>query len=139
MKKVLYLIISVLELALVIGTYIFNYFSTRKLGMTRFVNGMNMNWQKNYPVEMLKLVVVAVIVVTTILLLVSFARKREKMDLEIRLSTVAMTVLSFVYISFTLLSGVGKMSAYYFISLMLGLAALLQIIKVFIKLRNTPY
>lgn len=134
MKKVLYFIGSVLEVALIAGAYVFNYFTNKKIGMSRFVGFMNQNWQKNYPLETLKLAAVAVVLLSAILLLLFFIKNREEMNLEIRLSVVAMAALSFGYIGFTLLLSVEKIRAYYFVSLMLGIAALLQIIKTFARL-----
>ena len=46
MKKIIYVIISVLQIALLAGAYIFNYFTVKKLGVNRFVNGYNIRWKR---------------------------------------------------------------------------------------------
>ena len=134
MKKIIYAVVSVLQMALLTGAYVFNYFTVKKLGMNRFVNGYNVRWKNTYPLEMLEWIAIMGIGAMTILLLVLFIKKKEKQTLEIKLSAIIMVVLSFVYIGFTLLKNVEQMRSYYFLSIMLALAALLQIMKLFIRL-----
>ncbi len=134
MRKVVSIITSILQIALLAGTYIFHYFTVRKQGMNRFVNFYNMKWSKAYPLETLKWISISGMICLTILMLGLYWKKKEKMNLEIRLSAVIMTVLSIGYIGFALLLDATKMKAYYFVSLMLGVTALIQIVKVFAKL-----
>ena len=56
--------------------------------------------------------------------------------LNVKGSVVGMTVLSFVYIVFTLWMGLDKLRAYYFISLMLAVAAVLQIGKTALRIKG---
>ncbi len=134
MKKALYIIGSVLEVVLLLGAYMFNYFTKSKMGMARFVIFTNQGWQAKYPLETWKLAAVAAIAVLTTLLLAVVVKQRERLTIDIRFSAAAMTVLSFSYSGFTLLLSVDKMRAYYFVSMMLGLTACIQLIKVFMKL-----
>ena len=127
MKRVLYILILVLEIALVIGAYVFNYFTRKKLGMMRFVNAVNMKWQKQYPLELLKMIVIVVILVGMGILLYKMVKMKKNLTLKIKLSVVWMITLSFGYMGYTLLLDVKRMTAYYFISLMLAIAAMLQI------------
>lgn len=134
MKKVVYIIASILQIALLAGTYIFHYFTVKKQGMNRFVNFYNMKWNKTYPLDELKWIMIIGIVCLTILLLGLYWKKKENQILGIRCSVAVMTAMSFVYVGFTLLQSVEKLTSYYFVSLMLATAALIQIIKVFGKL-----
>ena len=63
-------------------------------------------------------------------------KKKEEMNLNVKGSAVGMTVLSFVYIVFTLWMGLDKLRAYYFISLMLAVAAVLQIGKTALRIKG---
>lgn len=46
MKKVIYWIVSVLEVALLIGAGLVNYYTPRRMGMFRFVGYKNMMWEE---------------------------------------------------------------------------------------------
>ena len=136
LKKVVSVIIVILQIALLAGAYIFHYFTIKKQGMNRFVNFYNMKWNKAYPMEVLKFAVVAIILIATVLLLMYVIKKKEEINLNVKGSVVGMTVLSFVYIVFTLWMGLDKLRAYYFISLMLALAAVLQIGKTALRIKG---
>lgn len=47
MKKISYIIFDLLTIAFLIGTYAIQYFTKKKLGMLRWVNYHNMQFQKN--------------------------------------------------------------------------------------------
>ena len=47
MKKISYIIFDLLTIAFLIGAYAIQYFTKKKLGMLRWVNYHNMQFQKN--------------------------------------------------------------------------------------------
>lgn len=54
MKKIIYTFLDLLTIAFLIGGYVFQYFTRKKLGMLRWVNYQNMQIQKNPVYDVLK-------------------------------------------------------------------------------------
>lgn len=54
MKKIIYICLDLLTIAFLIGGYVFQYFTRKKLGMLRWVNYQNMQLQKNHVYDVLK-------------------------------------------------------------------------------------
>lgn len=133
MKKVLYMIASVLQILLLAGSYVFNYFTQKKLGMLRWVVFKNRSWEMAYPIEIMKIVLIVTVAISTIFLLL-LIKKKKVLAIDMKISVIMIVVLSLIYIGFTLFLSTDTLKAYYFISLMVGFAAVIQIIKVFMKL-----
>ena len=133
MKKVLYITISVLELALVIGTWIVNYFTNKKMGMMRYVVFKNTRWSQKYPLEQLRFLTIAVIVILAATLVLLLWKKMKQTGSG-KILLVETVVLSASYIGFNLIYSVQKLRAFYFISGMLSMACFLEILKVLLLL-----
>lgn len=131
--KIIDSMLLLLQAVLLIGTYIFHYFTRKKLGMLRWVNSYNMKWQKMYPLETCKWLMLLFTAGTTVCLVLLLIKKRQKQTFGCKLDMVWMLVLSFGYIGFTIAVTLEKMRSYYFISLMLALAAIVQFGKVLVK------
>ncbi len=129
MKKLGYFIITFAEILFLAGAYIIQYFTRRKMGIARYVIYKSQGWERTFPMETLKYTSVAVLTTLTLLLLAaSVIRRKQKGRLEAAMH-VTMVILTTLYGAYTYISSTKTMRAYYFISLMLGAAALLQIIK----------
>ena len=129
MKKVLYLTASVLELALLIGAWVVNYFTNKKMGMMRYVVFKNNSWNQKYPLDMLKIMAIISVIVLTAVILVLLWKKLNQAGVAGKLPLVETAAISTVYTVFTLFWSVQKLRAFYFISGMLLLACVIQIIK----------
>ena len=129
MKKVLYLTASVLELALLIGAWVVNYFTNKKMGMMRYVVFKNNSWNQKYPLDMLKIMAIISVIVLTAVILVLLWKKLNQAGVAGKLPLVETAAISAVYTVFTLFWSVQKLRAFYFISGMLLLACVIQIIK----------
>lgn len=129
MKKILSVTAAVLELALIIGTWVVHYFSNKKMGMMRYVVFKNTRWSQNYPLETLRLLTVAVIAVLTVSVLVLFWKRVCQAGARGKVTAVETAVLSAVYIGFNLFCSVQSIRSFYFISGMLALACILQLIR----------
>lgn len=117
------------EILFLAGAYLIQYFTRKKMGMARYVIYKSQGWERTFPMETLKYTSVSVLTALTVLLLAALViRRRQKGRLEVAMH-VAMVILTALYGTFTYFSSTKTMRAYYFISLMLGVAALLQIIK----------
>ena len=110
MKKIIYIFLDLLTIAFLIGGYVFQYFTRKKLGMLRWVNYQNMQIQKNPVYDILKYIIVAAIVL-------------------IVLSIVIMQILGISYLEITVLKSIESFPAYYFLMPFLGAATLMQIIR----------
>ena len=129
MKKLGYVLMVLLEAAALAGAYIINYFTNKKMGMARWVIYKNQGWERDYPMDTLKTVVMAVLILLTILVFLFFLkRKREAGKLFISMNVV-MILLTLLYVSYTVISSRETMRAYYFLSLLFGIAAAVQILK----------
>lgn len=129
MKKLGYVLMVLLEAASLAGAYIINYFTNKKMGMARWVIYKNQGWERDYPMDTLKTVVMAVLILLTILVFLFFLkRKREAGKLLISMNVV-MILLTLLYVSYTVISSRETMRAYYFLSLLFGIAAAVQILK----------
>lgn len=132
MKKAGYILAWLLEIAALAGAYIIHYFTRKKMGMARWVIYKNQGWEREYPMELLKNVSIAAIVVLTILILIWFLTKRKEVS-NLTAAMVGFTIgMSALYIAYTLISSRETMRAYYFISLLFGIGALVQILKTII-------
>ena len=129
MKKLGYVLMVLLEAAALAGAYIINYFTNKKMGMARWVIYKNQGWERDYPMDTLKTAVMAVLILLTILVFLFFLkRKREAGKLLISMNVV-MILLTLLYVSHTVISSRETMRAYYFLSLLFGIAAAVQILK----------
>lgn len=129
MKKLGYVLMVLLEAAALAGAYIINYFTNKKMGMARWVIYKNQGWERDYPMDTLKTAVMAVLILLTILVFLFFLkRKREAGKLLISMNVV-MILLTLLYVSYTVISSRETMRAYYFLSLLFGIAAAVQILK----------
>lgn len=128
MKKAGYILAVVLEVAALAGAWIVNYFATKKMGMARYVIYKNQKWGREYPLELIRNIVIAAVVICTVLALIVFIKKKVKSKFILTMNVV-MAALTAVYTGYSLISSTETMRAYYFISLLLGIAAIAQVIK----------
>lgn len=129
MKKILYILTLVLEIASFIGAWTIHYFAVRKMGMIRYINHKNMTWERDYPVEVLKTACAAAAVVLTVLILLAFIKRRRELTRLTAAMNAVMLALTALYAGYTLGCSKEVMVDYYFISGLFLLAAAVQIVK----------
>lgn len=129
MKKIGYVALTFAEVLFLAGAYLVHYFTRKKMGMARYVIYKNQSWERAFPMEALKYTAVAVLAVMTLLLLAVWIMRRKGQGKPAPFTYAAMAILTTLYASYTCISSTKTMRAYYFISLLLGAAALLQILK----------
>lgn len=132
MKKLVYAIVTLLEIALAAGAYIVHYFTRKKMGMLRYVIYKNQSWERAYPIEILRTAIIAVLLLLTAAAVLLMVRRRKSARKSELVMTAATVVLTAAYTGFTLGYSAEDFRAYYFMSALLALASLLQVIKVFI-------
>lgn len=135
MKKVVYWIVDLLEIAFLVGAYLVNYFTTRKMGMLRFVVYENMMIEQNYTnIQSMKMIAVGVVILLAIITtLLYFVNKKN-----VNITMIAVTiVITFIYTWFTVMNSKDTYMAFYLISPLIGCATLLQILKTLISILFT--
>ena len=128
MKKIIYTFLDLLTIAFLIGGYVFQYFTRKKLGMLRWVNYQNMQIQKNPVYDILKYITVAAIVLI-VLSIVGYRKKKELLGKIDFVMIVIMQILGISYLEITVLKSIESCPAYYFLMPFLGAATLMQIIR----------
>ena len=128
MKKIIYTFLDLLTIAFLIGGYVFQYFTRKKLGMLRWVNYQNMQIQKNPVYDILKYITVAAIVLI-VLSIVGYRKKKELLGKIDFVMIVIMQILGIIYLGITMLKSIESPPAYYFLMPFLGAATLMQIIR----------
>ena len=139
MKKIGYILLDLLTIAFLIGAYAIQYFTTKKLGMLRWVNYQNMQIEKVAVYGILKYVTVIVAVVLIVLIISGYKKKKEmhgKLDL---IMLVIMTVLGILYLGLTVLKSIASLPAYYFLMPLFGAATLMQIVRNGIAVGTTKH
>lgn len=128
-RNIGYIIISILEVLLILGAYVVQYFTRKKMGMMRFVVYKNMVWEEDYPLELWKTRGIAVLAILTAVVVICWIRKLRNISMrEHIMSTVALLLTIFAVV-FILTNSVETLKSYYFMAPMIGVGALLQIIK----------
>lgn len=135
MKKVIYWIVNLLEIAFLVGAYLVNYFTPRKMGMARFVVYENMMIEQNYTnMQSIKMIAVGVVILLAIITILIYFVNKKNVNITMIVVTI---VITFIYTWFTVRNSKDTYTAFYLISPLIGCAALLQILKTLISILFT--
>lgn len=129
MKKILYIIVTVLETACFAGAYIINYFTRKRMGMARYVVYKNQGWRTGYPLETMTYAVIVLVAVLAAFTIILYIRRRKEAGSRLLAMNIVMLLLDCWYIWFTLVNSADTLRAYYFMSLLFALTAILQTMK----------
>lgn len=129
MKKALYVLTSLIEVLLLTGICAVHYFTKKKMGMARYVVYKNHKWEKAYPIGTLQIAAVIFLAALAVFILLVFIKKRKQAAKLLYAMTLAMVVLTGIYVVFTMIKSTETLRDYYFISGMLALAVLIQEVK----------
>ena len=131
MRKVGYLFLTLVELFLLLGGYLIQYFTKKKMGMARYVIYKNQRWERDYPIESWKTSVLLLIVLLTVAVVIFYIIRRNKLTKMTSMVNGGMVVMTVFYTVFTAMNSIKTLRAFYFISPIFALIALVQIIKAF--------
>ena len=129
MKRVGYVFLDLLTIAFLIGAYAIQYFTTKKLGMLRWVNYHNMQIEKVAVYGILKYITVIVAIVLIVLIIAGYKKKKEALGKLDLVMIVIMSVLGIVYLGLTVFKSIKTLPAYYFLMPLFGAATLMQIVR----------
>lgn len=130
MRKVGYLFLTLVELFLLLGGYLIQYFTKKKMGMARYVIYKNQRWERDYPIESWKTSILLLIVLLTVAVVIFYIIRRNKLMKMTSMVNGGMVVMTVFYTVFTAMNSIKTMRAF-FISPILALVAIVQIIKAF--------
>lgn len=125
MKRVFHVIASVLEIALLIGAYELSTLAKAKLGLNRWLVYHNQSWEDALPLEAIGLAAGILLAVLLAWALVRLLRNPQRHRGGVVLTVLA-GILTIACIVYALGASADDAHAYYLVSLMLALAALLQ-------------
>ena len=129
MKKISYIFFDLLTIAFLIGAYAIQYFTKKKLGMLRWVNYHNMQFQKNAVYGIVKYITVIMAIVLIVLIIAGYKKKKEMLGKIDLVMIVMMSVLGIVYLGVTVFKSIETLPAYYFLMPLFGAATLMQIVR----------
>ena len=129
MKKISYIFFDLLTIAFLFGAYAIQYFTKKKLGMLRWVNYHNMQFQKNEVYGIVKYITVVVTIVLIVVIIAGYKKKKEMLGKINLVMIVVMLVLGIVYLGITVFKSIETLPAYYFLMPLFGAATLMQIVR----------
>ncbi|WP_066626397.1 hypothetical protein [Clostridium magnum] len=137
MKKIFYWIFTIFQVIFLITACGIQFFSMKKMGMMRYVVYINRTWEAKYPVPALQYAAIAFLVLFCIIILLYVKIKKDIYIDKKALSMLIMEVIiTLVFAIFTLVYSTESYRSYYFISLILGIIALIQNIKILVYLKR---
>lgn len=132
-NKVFNIIFTILQIALVMGIYMVNHFTSKRMGMLRYVLYKNKAFEQICNIEKLQYISIIVLVLLMILNLGIYIKRRSKLNKNLSIVNIFMVILVVIFVGFNLLYSTDDFKAFYFMSLMLGVTTIIQVIKTFIS------
>ncbi|MDB8810775.1 hypothetical protein PN286_13205 [Romboutsia sp. 1001216sp1] len=131
-KKIFYVLTTILEILLLVGAYMVNYFTHKKMGMLRHVVHKNYVWEDKYPIQTIQYIAIIALITLMLLVLILYMKRKVRLKKIVTTMSITMVILVLFFIGFILIYSAEEIRAFYYISVMLGLMTLIQIIKTFI-------
>ena len=125
MKKVIGIFFDILSIACLIGGYIIQYYTKRKLGMLRWVVYQEAKWQERLPLDILKYVYIILLILLVVGLCKLFGGKIKENVISICL----MVVMTVIYICACIFMTNEVVRSSFLIITLIGIGAFIQIIK----------
>lgn len=129
MKKAGYFIILLLEILLYAGAYVFQYFTRKKLGMSRYVVFLNSKIKEAVPIQSIIYGGILLIIILLVLAAVLYWKRRERLGKLPAVMAGVSVLTSAFYMYYALANSVETMRAYYVLSVLLLAAGVLQLLK----------
>ena len=131
MKKILYIIVTVIEVLLLAGAFAVNYFTRKKMGMARYVAYKNFQWEKQYRIDLLIYIAAGVLLILTVLLLMLVITRKRKFSKMVYIMVSTAVILTLWCGWFVLSGSREQQRSYYFTGILYAAAALVQVLKAY--------
>lgn len=141
MKKYFYWLATLFQILFLITAYGLHIFSQKKMGLMRYLVYINREWEKSYPIHKFQYIIIALFLLFAVLLILKALKIKkggiilDKMSLT-RVIFLAIVTTAFIILTFAL--SPESYRPYYFISLLLAVITLIQVIKIFVDLKRYP-
>ena len=132
LKKILYILTTVLEVCMLFGAYMVNHFTHTKMGMLRHVVHKNYIWEQLYPIQVIKNVCILSLLILMIFVLILYFKRKHMLRKIVTVMSIVMVLCVVIFTIFTLVYSAKEIRAFYYISTIFGLVTLIQIIKTLI-------
>ena len=136
LKRLVVLLLPILEFILVAAANIINYFTHKRIGMARHMVYMNQKWLAINNFEIYKILSFVLVFVFTAILIFSFVRirKNTKLITKINLGILVVFVAYFIY--FSTVNSVKGMRAFYLMYYIYLAALMLMLGNAFISIAS---
>ena len=136
LKRLILLLLPILEFILVAAANIINYFTHKRIGMARHMVYMNQKWLAINNFEIYKILSFVLVFVFTAILIFSFVRIRKNTKLITKINLGILVVFAVYFIYFAAVNSVKGMRAFYLMYYIYLAALLLMFINAFINIVN---
>lgn len=128
-KTIAYWTVSVLEVLLLIGAYVFNKLSKKIMGVNRFIVYENQQWAKKYPMETIETVGIIILALMLAALLLILWKKRKNITVLKAADGVIAAGFTLFTIIFALIYSVETLKIFNFLAMIFALVSVIQIVK----------
>lgn len=132
MNKFFRVICDLFYVLFLVGAYLIQTYTMRKLGMNRWVAYHQMKAKSMLPVDVLRYVVPLVLLLVVVFLWMQF-RKQKRRSVGRWAAMILLSLTEVFYLGFTLLMNGTKVRAYYMVLPLIGLSVLMMIFRNLIR------
>lgn len=136
LKRLIVLLLPILEFILVAAANIINYFTHKRIGMARHMVYMNQKWLAINNFEIYKILSFVLVFVFTAILIYSFVKIRTNTRLITKINLGILVLFALYLIYFATVNSVKGMRAFYLMYYIYLAALLLMLINAFINIVN---
>ena len=136
LKRMIVLLLLILEFILVAAANIINYFTHKRIGMARHMVYMNQKWLAISNFEVYKMLSFILVFVFTAILIYSFVRIRKNTKFITKINLGVLVVFFVYFIYFSTVNSIKGMRAFYLMYYIYFAALLLMLINAFIIIVN---
>lgn len=136
LKRMIVLLLLILEIILVAAANIINYFTHKRIGMARHMVYMNQKWLAISNFEVYKMLSFILVFVFTAILVYSFVKIRTNTKLITKINLGVLVVFFVYFIYFATVNSIKGMRAFYLMCYIYLAALLLMLINAFINIAS---
>ena len=136
LKRLIVLLLPILEFILVAAANIINYFTHKRIGMARHMVYMNQKWLAINNFEIYKILSFVLVFVFTAILIYSFVKIRTNTRLITKINLGILVVFALYFIYFATVNSVKGMRAFYLMYYIYLAALMLMIGNAFINIAS---
>jgi len=122
---ILMIITSILELLIIVGAYMINYYTRVRMGMARHVIYLNRIWEEDLPILTIKILSLLIIIGFGIFTYIHYSRKKNN-DISKKIAIILNYVIIIWTVYFLLFYSTERNRGYYILSMCFVVITILQ-------------